>query len=327
MSVHTPEAPDDGEIPGPEGGPGSASWLALLPMARILPAGTVLVRQGCASGDVFLLDDGLAKLARIDGNGREQILGLRGAGWFPGAACAMAGRSSPASAVAVTPCAVRKLPRAAFLKLLRDRPALSRHVHRMHSRELLSAFHHMAELGVTTARQRLERLLRRLAEAAQPVGRGAAGGGGGGGGEREVRLASPLKRSELASLIAVSPEHLSRLVRRLREDGVIRIHDGGIVVPDVQRLASGDADAPLVVTMPVLTPPPPMPPVAADRRGPFRGAAGSCPTSRSASGNDTVIGIGGADGYDENAGPLRRPVIGPPGAQAGAARGLRAHVW
>ena len=49
-----------------------------------------------------------------------------------------------------------------------------------------------------------------------------------------------MKRWELASLIAVTPEHLSRLLRQLRDDGVIRVNNGTIVVPDVRRLAAGE---------------------------------------------------------------------------------------
>lgn len=220
---------------------GLASWLSLLPAAQLYPVGTVLVRQGCEPGDIFFVEDGLAKLVRIAGNGREQILGLRGPGWFLGAAFVMAGRSHPASVVAVTACAVRRLSPEAFLELLADQPGLSWHVHRMHSREVLSQFHHMADLGVKTARQRLERVLRRLAEAAKPNG------------GRDVRLFSPLKRWELASLIAVTPEHLSRLLKRLRDDGVIRAHKGWIVIPDVRRLASDDTEGFGVLTTPVGT--------------------------------------------------------------------------
>ena len=102
-----------------------------------------------------------------------------------------------------------------FLALLAEHPDLSWHVHRMHSREVLSQFHHMSDLGAKTARQRLERVLRRLATLSSPNGTG-----------EEVRLLLPLKRWELASLIAVTPEHLSRLLKRLREDGVIRVQQG-----------------------------------------------------------------------------------------------------
>ena len=240
MSVHTRSVHNGIGTFGPEDGRGLASWLSLLPAAQLYPVGTVLVRQGCEPGDIFFIEDGLAKLVRFDGSGREQILGLRGAGWFLGAAFVMVGRSHPASAVAVTSCAVRRLSREAFLELMADQPGLSWHVHRMHSREVLSQFHHMADLGVKTARQRLERVLRRLAAAAKPNGGG-----------KEVRLLSPLKRWELASLIAVTPEHLSRLIKQLRDDGVVRVHKGWIVIPDVQRLASDDTEGFGVLTTPV----------------------------------------------------------------------------
>ena len=216
------------------------SWLSLLPSALLYPVGTVLMQQGGDPGDVFYVEDGLAKLVRAGPDGREQILGLRGPGWFLGAALVLAFRAHPASAVALTPCRLRRLTRRAFLDLMAKDEALSWHVHQMHSREVLSQFQQMADLGTATSRQRLERFLRRFTEAAAP----SRNGGG-------VRLALPLKRWELASLIAVTPEHLSRLLRQLRDDGVIRVNQGTIVVPDVRRLAAGDAEGGGVLTTPV----------------------------------------------------------------------------
>ena len=215
------------------------SWLPLLPSALSYPVGTVLMRQGGDPGDVFYVEEGLAKLVRTGPDGRDQILGLRGAGWFLGAAFVLAFRAHPASAVALTPCRLRRLSRQAFLDLMAKHEALSWHVHQMHSREVLSQFQQMAELGTATSRQRLERFLRRFTEAGIP----SRNGGG-------VRLSLPLKRWELASLIAVTPEHLSRLLRRLRDDGVIRVNAGAIVVPDVRRLAADDVEGGAVLTTP-----------------------------------------------------------------------------
>lgn len=242
MSLQTHGACNDLGTLGSEEGHELTSWLSLLPAPQLYPVGTVLIQQGCEPGDIFFMEDGLAKLVRIDGNGREQILGLRGPGWFLGAAFVMVGRSHPASVVAVTPCTVRRLSREAFLEMMATQPGLSWHVHRMHSREVLSQFHHMADLGIKTARQRLERVLRRLVAVTAPNG-----------GDKDVRLLSPLKRWELASLIAVTPEHLSRLLRRLRDDGVIRVHKGWIVIPDLHRLGSDDTEGFGVLTTPVRT--------------------------------------------------------------------------
>ena len=242
MTFTPPRAHDPrmtGEAYGGFGGVGTGradSWLPLLPAALLYPVGTVLMQQGGDPGDVFYVEEGLAKLVRTDSDGREQILGLRGAGWFLGAALVLALRAHPASAVAVTPCRLRRLTRETFLDLMARHEGLSWHVHQMHSREVLSQFEQMADLGTATSRQRLERILRRLTKASPPSG--AAG----------VRLSLPLKRWELASLIAVTPEHLSRLLRRLRDDGLIRIDDGYIFIPDVRRLAPGDVDGGGVLT-------------------------------------------------------------------------------
>ena len=212
------------------------AWLPLLPSALSYPAGTVLMQQGGDPGDVFYVEEGLAKLVRAGRDGREQILGLRGPGWFLGAALVLAFRAPPASAVAVTPCRLRRLTRQAFLDLMATHEALSWHVHQMHSREVLSQFQQMADLGTATSRQRLERFLRRFTAASSPNGNGG------------VRLSLPLKRWELASLLAVTPEHLSRLLRQLRDDGVIRVNGGSIVVPDVRRLAADDVEGGAVLT-------------------------------------------------------------------------------
>ena len=215
---------------------GRDAWLSFLPSALSYPAGTVLMEQGGDPGDVFYVEEGLAKLVRTGPDGREQILGLRGPGWFLGAALVLTFRAHPASAVAVTSCRLRRLTRQAFLGLMAQHEALSWHVHQMHSREVLSQFQQMADLGTATSRERLERFLRRFT--------GAAPANGNGG----VRLSLPLKRWELASLLAVTPEHLSRLLRQLRDDGVIRVIGGTIVIPDVQRLAADDVDEGEVLT-------------------------------------------------------------------------------
>ena len=216
------------------------SWLPLLPAALSYPVGTVLMQQGGEPGDVFYVEEGLAKLVRTGSDGREQILGLRGPGWFLGAALVLVLTAHPASAVAVTPCRLSRLTRQAFLDLMMKHEALSWHVHQMHSREVLSQFQQMADLGTATSRQRLERILRRLTGAVPPSRN-----------DDEVRLSLPLKRWELASLIAITPEHLSRLLRQLRDDGLIRIHNGYIVIPDVRRLAADDIEGGGVLTTPV----------------------------------------------------------------------------
>jgi len=76
-------------------------------------------------------------------------------------------------------------------------------------------------LGTLTARQRLEQLLLQMISSKS---------------QKEMRLKWPLKLEEIAQLIAVQPEHLSRVLKEMEEEGMIQREKGGIVVSDPQRL-------------------------------------------------------------------------------------------
>ncbi|MDQ3009630.1 MAG: helix-turn-helix domain-containing protein, partial [Acidobacteriota bacterium] len=52
-------------------------------------------------------------------------------------------------------------------------------------------------------------------------------------------LQLPMKLWELADLIAVTPEYLSRLLVRVERDGLLRRDDGQIVIPAADRLWRG----------------------------------------------------------------------------------------
>ena len=52
----------------------------------------------------------------------------------------------------------------------------------------------------------------------------------------KVRL--PLKHWEIAQLIGVRPEHLSRVLQQIKQEGVLREEDGCMIVSDVRKLCS-----------------------------------------------------------------------------------------
>jgi CRP-like cAMP-binding protein len=68
-------------------------------------------------------------------------------------------------------------------------------------------------------------LLRRLAVSSEPNG-------------LNNRVHLPLKRKEIAELIAITPEHLSRVLHEFSKEGYIDFRDGWIVVADPEALAT-----------------------------------------------------------------------------------------
>jgi CRP-like cAMP-binding protein len=80
-------------------------------------------------------------------------------------------------------------------------------------------------MACCSARSRLRNFFSRLTEVRKVDGK-----------KSRVRL--PLKQKEVAELIAVTPEHLSRLLHELSRDGLLQLRRGSIVIPDPQALAA-----------------------------------------------------------------------------------------
>jgi CRP-like cAMP-binding protein len=105
-------------------------------------------------------------------------------------------------------------------------------MHQMHSHEAIDHITHMARISCLPAQDRLADLLWELAHALELT---TATG--------EVLLRLPLKHWELAQLIAVTPEYLSRLLKRMQQDGIVSQKKGFMVIPDVKKLWHSSADA------------------------------------------------------------------------------------
>jgi CRP-like cAMP-binding protein len=84
-----------------------------------------------------------------------------------------------------------------------------------------------SQLACLSARDRLEQLLSQFISALRLRGQ-----------QREVRLRLPLKQLEIAGVIAVTPEHLCVILKRMQEEGMIRREKGWIIVTDPERLSS-----------------------------------------------------------------------------------------
>ena len=54
--------------------------------------------------------------------------------------------------------------------------------------------------------------------------------------QKEIRLQLPLKKQEIAELIAVTPEYLSLVVKRMQQQGIIRWNKSWLVIYDFQSL-------------------------------------------------------------------------------------------
>jgi CRP-like cAMP-binding protein len=188
------------------------------PSEGIHAPAVTLVKQGLFVDRVCLLTSGIVKLSSVDSSGNDLILELPTAPFLIGFSSAILEARSSVTISTVTHCGVRHFPANEVRKSLRTDGRLAFDMSRAIARENLSQVESSIETRAQSTRARLIRLLTQLNDspvANSPVGLRPAG--------------SVLKMHEVAKLIAVTPEHLSRLLRALQREGVVR-RDGGRIM-------------------------------------------------------------------------------------------------
>lgn len=191
--------------------------------------GTPLFLQGTPARDIFLIELGLIKLLHLDEDGEEFIIGLRSIGAMIGAASVIVQEPFPFSAITTTPCRLRRIPADRFLHLAKNDLQFCWNLHQVLGREVQQQANQLFAFKNLSARQRFENLLFQFVSTMKAQA----------GRSREVRL--PLKHWEIAQLIGVTPEHLSRVIKQLQREAILRKENGCLVIADVTRLYH-DAD-------------------------------------------------------------------------------------
>ncbi|MGO9611801.1 MAG: Crp/Fnr family transcriptional regulator [Dissulfurispiraceae bacterium] len=195
-------------------------------LPREYPARTQIIKQGEPARAVYFIEHGLVKLSSIDPSGYEVIAGLRRSHWFIGAPAVLLGKINSFTATSLIDCKIRDISAKNFLSLIEANCEFSRQVLKMFSQVIFNYGKAFCNLGCLSAIDRLKRLLYEIMiEIQEPLTL-----------KDKVKLTFPLKNKELAQMIAVSPEYLSRLLKQLERDGLITREKEMIVLNNCQSL-------------------------------------------------------------------------------------------
>jgi len=166
------------------------------------PPGVELFLQNRTADHVYFIERGIVKLSCIGPKAEELIVGLRRRNWLLAATAVIVGDAYSATATTLTRCALRCISAAAFANHLVTDIRLSREINRMLSAEILGDRKKIVTLGCMSAAERLGRFLRELISEEDQNDLRKGG-----------RLELPLKSYELAEIVAVTPQHLCRLLK------------------------------------------------------------------------------------------------------------------
>ncbi|RMG48253.1 MAG: Crp/Fnr family transcriptional regulator [Acidobacteria bacterium] len=196
--------------------------------SSVYPPGRELFRQGDWPSTVYLIEEGLIKLTHLAAEGHPVIVGLYARGSLLGSTAALLQQALLTTAETVTPCRIAHLRAAEFRRLVQTDPQFSLSLHLWNGQGWRAAVQQLSLLRSLPAERRFMTFIEefwsisRTPRSATPV-----------------RLPMPLKCWELAQLIAVTPEYLSRLVARLERYGLLRREGRCFTILDPRALERG----------------------------------------------------------------------------------------
>lgn len=189
-----------------------------------LPLGWSIVRAGAPLAFCTLLIDGFAARYRSLADGHRQIMEVHVPGDFLDLHSVLLGRLEH-DVGALTPARVARVPHAAVKRITEEYPHLARLL--WFSTLLDAAIHRerILSVGRRTALARVAHLFCELFVRLDLVGLAEGG-----------RFALALTQADLADACGLTSEHVNRMLRKLRDDGLLTLRGGEAIIHDWEQL-------------------------------------------------------------------------------------------
>jgi CRP-like cAMP-binding protein len=189
---------------------------------RRLRARDTLYAQGEPGEAIFLLMEGSMKLSRRTGTNREHVVRLIRPGEVLAESVLFSDRVYVATAVALEESRLLAVDSRRFAAHLRRDPHLAWNVLERLGKRIEELQSQTELLATHTAEQKVAAYLMDRYRALSPS---------------DAVVASSCRRSDLASLLALAPETLCRVITEFKRRGWIVSENGGILVVDAKALA------------------------------------------------------------------------------------------
>ncbi len=181
-------------------------------------AGQVVYLEGDPADRIFILASGWVKAVRIASNGREQALRFLHAGEMFGDVAVFTKRPYPATVTTLEPVTAWVVPAQTILSLAQQHPAMATAIARHMAERVLYYVDLIEDLSLCKVEARVARTLLRYAE------------------EKQGHLLIPRQPwttfDEMAVRLGTVRDVLSRALRTLENEGLLRVERRGILILD-----------------------------------------------------------------------------------------------
>jgi CRP/FNR family transcriptional regulator, cyclic AMP receptor protein len=184
------------------------------------PSGALLFVEGQVARGIWILCKGQIKLTTTSPEGKTVIVRIAEAGEFLGLQGVLSGEPYELSAQTLEPCQVAFVRKDDFLKLIREHPEACEKALRELSHYYKEAFRQIRYLGLAkSATERLARFLVQYSARGHETDQG-------------VRFSLGLTHEEIAQIVGVSRETVTRSLTELREKTIITVHGSSVLIRD-----------------------------------------------------------------------------------------------
>ncbi len=192
---------------------------------RTFVAGRDLVHQGQSAQAAYILLSGWVCSYKIQPDGTRQIVDFQVPGDFLGLRSVVL-RTSDHSFEPIIDSEAVQVMASDLLKALADTPRLATAILWAASRDEAMVVEHLVGIGRRDADARMAHFLLELGSRLALVGMGTKEG-----------YECPLTQYHLADALGLSAVHVNRVLRQLRESGLVTFRDGHVTFDDHARLA------------------------------------------------------------------------------------------
>ncbi len=189
---------------------------------QVYEKGEMIFWEGDQSQGFYLVLEGLIKIYKLSGEGKEQILQFIKPGQTFGEVVVFFGRAFPAHAEAVQKSIVLFFPRQDFRELIRENPELALMMLAILSERLRRFTIQVENLSLKEVPSRLAGYFLYLSQKEA----------------KDDTIELDISKGQLASLLGTVPETLSRILRRMAEHGIIEVKGRQIRLLDIPNLVA-----------------------------------------------------------------------------------------
>lgn len=191
---------------------------------RSFQPGYEMIHEGQSGSSAFVLANGWACSYKLLPDGERQIVNIQIPGDFLGLRSILF-RTSDHSIEAVTGIEASEVLSSDILDAFAQAPRLATAVLWAASRDEAMVVEHLVNLGRRSAEERMAHFLLELGARLTLVGMGSRAG-----------YECPLTQYHLADVLGLSAVHVNRVLRHLREEGLVTFQKGHVAFDDFGRL-------------------------------------------------------------------------------------------